>query len=52
MEIGWQPVGQVADHLEGRRPGADDDARLQHHRLDTRVDEDLADLRARGEVPG
>jgi hypothetical protein len=40
----------MADHLERRRPRPDDDPGLQHHRLDTRVDQDLADLGARAQV--
>ena len=33
-----KPVGEVADHLERRRPRADHDPGLQHHGLDARVD--------------
>ena len=31
-----QRLGQVPDHLEGRRAGADDDAGLEHHRVHRR----------------
>jgi hypothetical protein len=35
-------VGEMPNHLERCRPRADDDAGLQHDRLDARVEQDLA----------
>ena len=47
-----QPVGQMADHLERRRPRADDDPRLQDHGLDARLEQDLADGCPRPQMSG
>ena len=46
-----QAVGEVANHLERGGSRADHDPGLQHDGLDTRVDEDLADLGARRQMP-
>ena len=47
-----QPLGEVAQQLEARGPGPEDDRRLQDHRRDPGAEEDLADLGPRGEVLG
>ena len=39
-----QPVGEVAEHLEGRRAGADDDRGPQYGRRHSGGEQDLADL--------
>ncbi|EOY45544.1 putative integral membrane protein [Streptomyces lividans 1326] len=45
-----QPFGEVAQHLEGRRPGADDDRRAQHGRGHAGGQQDAADLGPRAQV--
>ncbi|SII77065.1 Uncharacterised protein [Mycobacteroides abscessus subsp. abscessus] len=45
-----QGVGEVPDHLERRRPGADDDPSLEDDRRGARGEEDLPDLRSGAHV--
>ena len=45
-----QHLGEVADHLERRRPRADDHPGLQHDRGHARGEQDLPHLRARTQV--
>ena len=49
---GRQPFGEVAQHVEGRGAVAEHDPGLQHRGRHGRVEEDLADLHAGGQVLG